>query len=346
MTDLTSLTTLRSPVSARKVIEIITEDQLFREISAGTFKKPFFILGQGANTLFTKDFPGTIVLNRIKSAPHVKETSKQVKITVGSGFDWHELVMFAVSSGWSGLENLAFIPGTVGAAVSGNIAAYGQNQQDVFESATAVNLDTGVTEIFSLKDCVFTYRDSVFKSKFKNYFLTSVTYRLSKITALELSYHAARHASLLPELQKIAHEPYTVKDVAQAVINLRTVKLPDWKIVRTAGSFFKNPVVAKINADKIKSRIPDLQIYPVDKLQYTDPSESEKYVKLPAGMLLDELGWKGKRIGNVSTSPSHALIVIAHDNATGQEIYEFAENMRADVHSNFDIDLEYEVVII
>lgn len=349
MVDLTSYTTLRSPVKAQKLLELVSEDQLRHEIDRGTFTRPYFILGDGANVLFTKDFPGTVILNRIKSPPQITELGTETVITVGSGFNWHDLVMFSVQRNLSGLENLVLIPGTVGAAVAGNIAAYGQNQEDVFDSATAINLKTGSTESFSKADCRFTYRHSAFKTTYADYLITSATYRLSKTAHLELSYHAARHASLLPELQKIASEPYTVADVAQAVINLRTAKLPDWKTIRTAGSFFKNPTVSKTVYLKLKSRLPSLPAYPPEKLLYSDDIDwldHTDQVKIPAGMLLEELGWKGRRIGNVGTSPSHALILIAYPGATGSEIFDFAQKMRADFKTDFGLELEYEVVII
>jgi len=347
MVDLTTYTTLRTPTKAKALLEIFSADQLKTEIAKGTFKKPFFILGSGANVLFTKNFPGTVIINKLNWENRMSSTSQSTTITVASGKSWHETVMTSVANSWSGLENMALIPGTVGAAVTGNIAAYGQNQEDVFESLVAINLNTGKSETFTKSDCQFSYRESIFKHQLMGkYFITSVTYRLSRTAHLELSYSAKRHASLLPQLQKIATPPYTIKDVAQAVINLRNEKLPDWTTTQTAGSFFKNPVVTIAKAEALKKIIPDLQTYPAEKLSYIAPQHLADYVKIPAGMLLDELGWKGKRTGNVGTSPQHALVIIAYPGATGEEIYSFSENMRSSVSQKFDINLEYEVIVV
>ncbi|HJZ05511.1 UDP-N-acetylenolpyruvoylglucosamine reductase [Candidatus Amesbacteria bacterium RIFCSPHIGHO2_01_FULL_48_32] len=338
MTDLFPYNTLKVHAQAKRFIELNSPDQKIPT------DEPFLFLGLGANILFTKDFDGTIVKINFSGIKVVKETDSEVIIEAAAGQNWHDLVTWSVDHNLSGLENMALIPGTVGAAAVGNIAAYGQNQEDVFESLSALDITTNKSINFFKPDCKFTYRESLFK---KNAFLiTSVTYRLSKVPHLETSYHATRHASLLPTLQQIAKEPYTIKDVYNAIIKMRTEKLPDWHKVGTAGSFFKNPVITKQKYTKMQSRIPDLLAYPIDKLLYTDPSDQDKYVKLSVARVLDELGWKGKNIGRVSTSPNQALYVINLGGATGQEIFEYAEMMRQDIKKHFDIDLEYEVRII
>jgi UDP-N-acetylmuramate dehydrogenase len=374
--DLTPYNTLRTPAQAENLVDIISLSQLENLVSQKVFQKPFLLLGSGANVLFTKDFPGTVYKINFTGIEIVSQNSDSVLVKAQAGQDWHQLVMWTVNKDLSGLENMAFIPGTVGAAVVGNIAAYGQNQESVLESVTTLNLISGETKTWSKSECKFSYRESIFKQPdYKKFIVVSATYRLSPTPHIDTTYHASRHASLLQELERIKSsriaqasesehrsrtpattrqsrsavsdaEQFTVRDIAQAVINLRTAKLPDPAQVGTAGSFFKNPIVPRSQAEQLKKLIPDLQTYPADKLTYTDPSQADNFVKLPAGMLLDELGWKGKTIGSVSTSPNHALNVINLGGATGQEIFAYSETMRQSVKEAYGIDLEYEVIIL
>ncbi len=374
MVDISALTSLRTPTQAESVIEINSPNQISDLFSRGFFQKPFYLLGLGANVLFTKDFPGPVCVIKLKGRNAVAKNSQELLVELAAGENWHESVMWAVGNNWSGMENMALIPGTVGAAAVGNIAAYGQNQQDIIDSLTAVNLTTGQTETFAASDCHFAYRESIFKNEFAGkYLVTSVTYHLFRTARPELSYHAARHASLLSELKRLREvsevnrplrnragaagtgssrtdlpdtDQYSVQEVAAAVISLRTSKLPDWTKINTAGSFFKNPRVPRQVAENIKTRIPDLQIYPAEKLSYIPPGREADFVKIPAGMLLDQLGWKGKKIGHVGTYPHHALVIVADPGTSGQEIYEFAEKMRTDVQTQLAVNLEYEVVVV
>jgi len=340
--DLTSLNTLQVSVKAENLIEVNYQT----DISNFDFTSPHLLLGSGANILFTKDFPGTILKINLPGKKILSESASDVQIEIGAGESWHELVKWTVQSGWYGLENMALIPGTVGAAIVGNIAAYGQNVMDTFVSASGIHLPSKTPQTFTFSDCEFTYRSSIFKTKLDQKFLiTSVVFNLSKIPKLETSYTATHHASLLPTLQKIASPPYTNQNIFDAVVKLRTEKLPDWHTFPNAGSFFKNPVISQAHYHKIKAIIPDLQAYPPEKLIQSNVQATTDQVKVPAGHLLDQLGWKGKRIGNVGTHPNHALVIINYG-ATGKEIYEFSEQMRMDIKTNFDIDLEYEVKII
>lgn len=292
------------------------------------------ILGEGANVLFTKDIDRPVVKNELKGIKKINETTFEV----ASGENWHDLVMWSVEQGLSGIENLALIPGTVGAAAVGNIAAYGQNFGDVVLSVTT---NKGM---FSHDECNFTYRNS----SLKDYFVTSVTVELSKIAKFDTNYYGSRpYESLKNEL---GEGPYTPKMIADAVVRLRTKKLPDWHKILTAGSFFKNPFVSKAKFEELKKEVPELQPYPVDKMLYPNPNdrvfEKSDLVKIPAGRLLDELGWRGKRIGNVGTFEKHALVVVNYGGATGLEILEFSEKMKEDIKKNFDIQLEPEVIIL
>ena len=307
---------------------------------------PILFLGQGANILFVHDWPGTVAKINLLGKKIIKETDTDVTLEVGAGENWHELVMWSVGQDWSGMENMALIPGTVGAAAVGNIAAYGQNQEDVFVKLEATNLKSQKSEEIAKTDCQFGYRESAFKSRLKDYLVTSVTYQLSKIARFDTSYHS-RYESLAAELPPMP--TYTPRDIAEAVIRLRTKKLPDWHKVGTAGSFFKNPIVPKEKYIGLKATVAGLQAYPPQKLTYADESQwfdQVSEVKVPAGRLLDELGWKGKREGQVGTHPTHALTVVNYGGATGAEIYDFAQKMQTDIKSHFDIDLQPEVQII
>lgn len=344
MVDLSSFNTLRIPAKADKLIELNSES----EINQLPPENNFF-LGDGANVLFKGNLPGVVTKINLKGREVIKETDNFVEVRLGAGENWHETVSWTVANNLSGMENMALIPGTVGAAAIGNIAAYGQNQEDIFVELQATNLKSQKKEVYANNDMQFGYRESAFKKSLAEYLVTSVTYRLSKTAHLELSYHATRHASLLPTLQSLARPPFAIKDIYSAVIKLRTEKLPDPKVLGTAGSFFKNPIIPKSQFYKLKSQIPSLQCYPPEKLKYTDESawlEKVDRVKVAGGRLLDELGWKGKRIGNVGTYHTHALTLVTYPGATGAEVFEFAESMRADIQKNFNITLEYEVVIV
>lgn len=351
MVDLSPYTTLRVPAQADRLVEITSTRELSTEIEKGTFKSPFFILGRGANVLFKSDFPGVIVVNRLSGRKTISETDTDLTLEIAGGEGWPEFVAWAVQNRLAGVENLADIPGTIGSAPYQNIAAYGQALSDVLVSLKAVNLATGKLTSFSAADCQLRYRSSIFQTELKNqYFITSATLKLAKIANhVDTSYHS-RYESLSAELAKFATPPYSISDIYQAVVNLRAVKLPDWTTTGTAGSFFKNPIVTKSELQKLQSRISELQFYPTTHMDYppeNDPSlTAADYVKIPAGRLLDELGWKGKTIGRVGTFSKHALVIVTSPGATGQEVWEFSESMRADVSKNYGLNLEYEVVIV
>lgn len=296
------------------------------------------VLGEGANVLFTKDYQGQVLKNELKGIKQIDE----VTFEVASGEKWHEFVMMTVDQGLSGIENMALIPGTIGAAATGNIAAYGQN---FGESVVSVKLSGGETR--NVSECDFTYRNS----NLHEVFVTSVTLKLSKQYKFDTNYYGSKpYESLQNELSKIGKPPYTPKQVAQAVINQRKIKMPDWHKIGTDGSFFKNPFVTKTKFDELKKQVPDLQAYPVDKMLYPNPDDPvfqhTDMVKIPVGKLLDVLGWRGKRVGNVGTFEKHALIIVNFGGATGLEILEFSQKMQEDIKRNFDIDLEPEVKII
>lgn len=306
-------------------------------------KEKSLVLGRGANMLFTKDFDGLIIKNNLLGKEVIKETDEAVAVEASSGEDWIKFVDWAVDKELSGVENLAYIPGTVGAAPIQNIAAYGQSFEDVFVNVRVVDLKSGKEQVLSKNECQLSYRESVFK-KNPDYFVTAVTMRLPKTPQFALDYHS-RYESLAAILAVHPETPYTPKEVAEAVTKLRQIKLPDWKKVGTAGSFFQNPNVTMEKYKQLSQEIKELQSYPANKLQYPD-AVNDAYVKIPAGRLLDELGWKGKRIGNVGTYEKHALLVVNYGGASGQEILDFTQQMQTDVKKHYGINLEPEVNII
>lgn len=341
--------TFRVDVFAKYFTKINSEDELLQLIKLPKYKNlKKLILGEGANILFTKDFEGLVVKNLIKGIKIINEDKNFVDLEIGAGENWHELVVYAVENGWGGIENMVYIPGTVGAAPVQNIAAYGQNFSDIFVSLSAIKLESGELVTFSKSECEFEYRNSRFKTReMGQYVVTKVRIKLSKNPKINLSYFEtgksyAKNVSLVGELKDIKNP--TIKDIANAVIKIRKQKLPEVSEVGTAGSFFKNPIVSKERYEELKREDNDLQSYPVDKLNYTKSVEGD-YVKISAARLLDNLGWKGKRIGNVGTHPTQALAVVNYG-AVGKEILEFTELMKKAVLEAYNIKLEPEVLIL
>jgi UDP-N-acetylmuramate dehydrogenase len=331
---------------------------------------PYFILGSGANTLFTKDFPGTILKNNLSGITPLSNS----QVTVASGHDWHAFVTWAVDQNLSGIENMALIPGTVGAAVFGNIAAYGQSVSDVLISVSTHHLPTHTNHTFPVSELGFGYRTSNFKTTLQDHFITSATFQLSSAPKFDTQYHS-RSESLLAEMEKVKNErlqrasqagshpehsrgmgvnekhskddQFLIEDVYQAIINIRTKKLPDWTKVGTDGSVFKNPFVTKETYLELKSKIPELQWYPTDGMSYPpDSTDLPNILKIPAGRILDHLGWRGKTVGQVTTHPQNALVVINTGTATGQEIFDYCELMRQSVKEAYGLNLDYEIQII
>ncbi|MFS8158680.1 MAG: UDP-N-acetylmuramate dehydrogenase [Candidatus Roizmanbacteria bacterium] len=353
--SLSSFNTFCIDAKAKYFLEIEKESDLQDVLSHKIFSQnPKYILAGGSNTLFTRDLEELVLHINLKGIAVVKETDRHIYLKVSAGEDWSALVDYVVDQNWGGIENLALIPGLVGAAPVQNIACYGQNLIDVFESLEAINLDSGVKEIFNKKDCHFAYRDSIFKHELRGKFcIVTVTLKLTKQPKnLETSYfmmHVTRD-SIASELETFAKKPYSIKDVSQAVKNIRTRKLPDASKIPTVGSFFINPTVSKEKLIDLQKEVKDLQYYPLENLTYNEISDTsfikDDFVKVPAGRLLDELGWRGKWIGNVGVHDKQALIIITNGKASGKEILEFSMLMRSSVKEAYDIDLETEVNIV
>jgi UDP-N-acetylmuramate dehydrogenase len=311
------------------------------------------ILGEGNNILFRKDFDGLVIKPDFKGQEIIKEDDTNIWIKIYSGEDWEEFVDWAVENNYEGIENLTMIPSSIGGAVSQNIAAYGQNIMDVVDSLYAFDLETQKFREFTNEECEYEYRSSIFKTKYKNRFIITYTiFKLNKVVEeLETSYHErkSRYGSIEEELQRSAEEPYTIQDVKQAIENIRTRKLPSIDEYGTCGSVFANPIVTKDKYFELAKTIPELQSYPVNKLLYTrtDWSDIEdNYVKIPAGRIVDELGWRGKWKGDVGVYKNHAICIVTNRKATGKEVFDFLEEIRQNVKDTYDIDLKYEINII
>jgi UDP-N-acetylmuramate dehydrogenase len=293
---------------------------------------PLFILGGGSNILFTKDFDGFILKNEIKGIQVISESENEVWIKVGAGEIWHEFVLHCINHGYAGLENLSLIPGSVGASPMQNIGAYGVEIKDVFHSLEAFHISSGEIHSFDKDSCEFGYRESVFKRKFKDqYVILNVTYRLNKKPKLNTTYGAIES-----ELSKIGVTSPTIRDISNAVIAIRTSKLPDPKKIGNAGSFFKNPVIDQHIAEHILKIYPDVPNY---------PSEDGKR-KLAAGWLIEKAGWKGKTIDNCGVHKLQALVLVNYGGASGEQILRLSSDIITDVEAKFGVTLEREVNIL
>lgn len=287
-----------------------------------------FILGGGSNILLTKDVDGLVIKNEIDGIQVIEETSNHYLVKSGAGVVWHELVMHCIQNGYTGIENLSLIPGNVGAAPMQNIGAYGVELKNVFHSLEAVEIASGNVETFSASDCQFGYRESVFKRKLKGQFIiSSVTLKLSKEPSLNTSYGAIEQ-----ELERLKIISPSIKDVSQAVINIRQSKLPDPKELGNSGSFFKNPVVPTSVYEELKSKHPNIPGY-----------HAGEKTKLAAGWLIEQCGWKGKVVGNTGSHAKQALVLVNYGNATGVEIFELSAQIMQSVYDTFGVQLEREV---
>lgn len=315
------------------MIQLKTEKDAIDLFSGNKLKRqPILILGSGSNILFTGDFKGTILhpeMRGIKIETKVKSNG-DIIISAGAGVTWDDFVAWSVDKEFEGVENLSLIPGKVGATPVQNIGAYGVEVSERIEKVRTVNISDGSVRIFSNYDCNFGYRNSIFKKSEKGkYLVTRVYYRLSSSPALNLSYRSLRE-----EVNKLGSE--TLINVRQAVINIRRCKLPDPEITGNAGSFFKNPVVQSSVARQLKDKYPDMPEYP----------DQEGYVKLASGWLIDQCGWRGKRIGDAGVHDKQALVLINHGNATGKEIFNLSEEIRISVNEKFGVNLEREVEVV
>lgn len=295
-----------------------------------TLPKPIHVLGGGSNVLLKAPVKGTVILNRIKGITVVQEDANHVWLRVGAGEVWHDLVLHAIGNSLGGIENLALIPGTVGAAPIQNIGAYGVEVKDTITEVEGWDCLEQRFTSFSNEDCRFGYRDSVFKGLFKGRIaITAVTFRLHKTPQLHTEYGAIRD-----ELTAMGTTP-SVQSIAQAVINIRRSKLPDPAEIGNAGSFFKNPTISASAYQALKEKHPMIPSYPA----------GPGMVKVPAGWLIESCGWKGKRQGDTGVHARQALVLVNYGRATGTEVWALSEAVLQSVKQTFGIELEREVQV-
>ncbi|HAO46277.1 MAG TPA: UDP-N-acetylenolpyruvoylglucosamine reductase [Chitinophagaceae bacterium] len=335
--SLKSFNTFGIDVRAKQFARFNTVDELhqlleFSQPQTSNSKPQTLILGGGSNILFTKDFDGLVLKNELLGIKEIKEDEHHVYVQAGAGVNWHHFVRHCIHNGWAGVENLSLIPGNVGASPMQNIGAYGVEIKDVFFSLEAFHLHDKKTVHFSLNDCEFGYRESVFKKKFRNEFvITHVTYRLNRIPEYNTSYGAIQQ-----ELEQMGAKELSIQAISQAVINIRSSKLPDPAIIGNAGSFFKNPEIPSSQYSMLRSQFPGIIGYPLPN----------GHVKLAAGWLIEQAGWKGFRKGDAGCHTKQALVLVNYGQATGREIYDLSEEILRSVKKKFGVGLEREVNIV
>ena len=315
------------------MIHLRTEVQasdFFRGDKSG--RKPFLILGSGSNLLFTADFKGTILYPEMKGI-RIEENDGEngnIMVSSGAGTNWDDFVEWTVNKGFGGLENLSLIPGKVGATPVQNIGAYGVEVKNLILKVNTINTSDGSLRVFTNHECEFEYRNSIFKNHEKGkYLVTRVYYNLKINPVLNLEYE-----SLKEEVNRLGM--LTLKNVRQAVINIRRNKLPDPEITGNAGSFFKNPIVPESFASEMKNKYSAMPLY----------EDKKGFMKLAAGWLIEQCGWKGKRTGDAGVHNKQALVLINYGKATGKEIYDLSEQVKKSVFEKFGVRLEREVEIV
>ncbi len=288
-------------------------------------------LGGGSNVLLTKDFQGLIIHNCLKGIEVVNRDDNFVLVKAASGEGWHDFVLYCIDNGFGGVENMSLIPGSVGAGPMQNIGAYGVEMKDVFYELEALNLSTLQIEKFTNADCKFGYRESVFKNEKKNqFFIASVTFRLNLHPTVNTTYGAIQQ-----QLQTMNVENPTIKNVSDAVIAIRSSKLPNPAVLGNSGSFFKNPEVSSNEYERLKNEFPNVVAYPTNS-----------GYKLAAGWLIEQCGWKGKIVGNCGSHKDQALVLVNYGNATGDEIYQLALSIQQSVLDKFNVRITPEVNIV
>ena len=313
--------------------ELHSIDDIPELFSENTFKQnPLFILGGGSNILLTQNINALVVKNNIKGISIIHETDTDVLIKAHAGEVWHEFVLWCINKGFAGIENLSLIPGCVGASPMQNIGAYGVEIKDVFYELEATHLKTGEPKKFSKSDCQFGYRESVFKHQYKNQFIiTSVTFRLQKKPTFHIEYGAIKQ-----ELDAMNVSELSIKAISQAVINIRSSKLPNPKEIGNAGSFFKNPEVTSEVCHRLKKEFPNIVAYPLDNGNY----------KLAAGWLIEQSGLKGFQMGDAGVHKLQALVLVNYGKASGKAIFDLSTHVLQTVDHKFGVMLEREVNIM
>jgi UDP-N-acetylmuramate dehydrogenase len=325
--------TFALPSAARYFVEVTDENELCEACFFSDEKKlPLLMLGEGSNIVLRGDFPGLVVKNVVRGIVCVAEDDARVMLDIGAGENWHALVCHALAHHWYGLENLALIPGTVGAAPVQNIGAYGVEIEQFLVSVRAWDTQCHEWKVLSKMDCHFSYRDSVFKREPGRYLISRVQLRLWRQPQASLRYQALQDFLR----QRHAKDTFTPQEVFDAVVALRQSRLPDPAVLPNAGSFFKNPVVSMAHYQSLLEQFPALVSYPVD----------ETHRKLAAAWLIDQAGWKGASAGRVAVHDRQALVLVNCGGATGEELLSFAYKIAADVGQHYGVELEIEPAVV
>ena len=332
--DLTTLNSFGISASCKHYCAVSTEEELDQVLRNPLYQDlQIMPLGGGSNILLTRDFEGLVVKMNFGGIEKIKEDEEYHFIQVGAGVNWHEFVLHCIENNWAGIENLSLIPGNVGAAPMQNIGAYGVEVKDVIEKVHFYDVELQKTRDLEAADCEFGYRSSIFKTSLKGKcYITHVTFRLPKKVELKTTYGAIQQEL---DSRKILNP--SIRDISDAVIAIRSSKLPDPAKIGNAGSFFKNPVVSSQVARDLLKTYPDAPHYPLANDQ----------VKIPAGWLIETAGWKGKTFDDsFGIHKNQALVLVNYQNATGLQIYDLSQNILEDIERRFGILLEREVNII
>jgi UDP-N-acetylmuramate dehydrogenase len=333
--SLKALNSFGMNVSAKYFARFSSLDELkqTKELLNNKRAEKSLILGGGSNILFTKNFDGLVLKNEIQGIRLLEQTNDELIVEAGAGENWHDFVMHCIDHHYGGLENLSLIPGTVGASPIQNIGAYGVEIKDCFHSLEAYHIQDKCLVRFESKDCSFGYRESVFKKELKDQFvILNVSYRLSKKSKLITSYGIIEQ-----ELAKKKIKEPSIKDISDAVIGIRTSKLPDPKVIGNAGSFFKNPIIPNAKFEQLQQQYPTIPGY---------ASEKTGFVKIAAGWLIDQCGWKGYRKADAGCHALQALVLVNYGTASGQEIVNLSQEIIHSIKDKFGIELEREVNIL
>ncbi len=320
-------------VLARYMANAATIDDLKELLSDSKFvSSNKMVLGGGSNVLFTGDYQGLVIRNNLKGIEKVKEDENYVWIKAAAGEVWHQLVLYCIEHNFGGIENLSLIPGSVGAGPMQNIGAYGVELKDTFFELEALHISSLQLQTFSNPDCRFGYRQSIFKSSHKNqYIITSVTLQLTKKHKYNISYGAIE-----TELARMGVTELNLRNISNAVINIRSSKLPDPAVIGNAGSFFKNPEISRQLYNQLKEQFNNIPGYELDNGN----------IKLAAGWLIEQCGWKGKVIGQTGSHKNQALVLVNYGGATGAEVLKLARDIQKSVKEKFNVELEMEVNIV
>lgn len=316
-------------VEAALFVEYGSVEELEKLIAERCIASPFLHIGQGSNLLFSKNYEGTVLHSCIVDVEVTAEDAEKVAVRVGAGVVWDDFVAYCVEQGWYGAENLSLIPGEVGASAVQNIGAYGMEVKDLISSVETINIH-GEKRVYQPDECEYSYRHSIFKKpEMKSVFVTYVNFVLSKKEHYTLDYGTIRQ-----ELEK--YPAVDLKTIRRVIIDIRESKLPDPKVLGNAGSFFMNPIVSRAQFEALQCRYPSIPHYEVDADR----------VKIPAGWMIDQCGWKGKALGAAAVHDKQALVLVNLGGATGEDVIALSDAVRSSVREKFGIDICPEVNVI